>query len=74
MISVIFSFSEEGKNSISYEYGWRRISDPSKKASKEILQHLGDSMKSSLIYTFAANKIISNPRAGIIFLDYECCK
>lgn len=73
-ICYFSSFSEEGKSSLSYEYGWRRISDPSKRASKEVLQHLGDSMKSSLVYTFAANKIISIPRAGTMLFDNECLK
>lgn len=54
----------KGQSAIVYECGWRRISDPSRRASNEILSSLGDTIKSSLSLSHAMHDLIRNPRLG----------
>lgn len=40
------------RHSVTYELGWRTLTDPSRRAAREVQQHFGHSLKSSVIYTF----------------------
>lgn len=44
--------SSDRTHSLSYELGWRSISDPSLQASRAVLAHTGDFLKSVLNYTW----------------------
>ena len=61
-----FFCSENGRHAVSYELGWRRLSDPSRRASRAIMQELGDQVKSALKYSFAHSAMDNTtfPRNG----------
>lgn len=40
------------RHSITYELGWRTLTDPSRRAAREVQRHFGHALKSSVIYTF----------------------
>lgn len=42
--------SEDGRHAVSYELGWRRLSDPGRTASRAVLGQLGDKLLSSVKY------------------------
>ena len=42
--------SEDGQHAVSYELGWRRLSDPTRTASRAVLSQLGDKLLSSVKY------------------------
>eukprot|EP00889_Picochlorum_renovo_P003511 jgi/Picre1/30541/NNA_005904.t1 len=46
--------STDGTMSLSYDCGWRTLSDPKRMASPDIVKHLGESMKSSITLSFAS--------------------
>jgi outer membrane protein insertion porin family len=46
--------SNDGSRALSYELGWRTLSDPAMLASPAIVQHLGESMKSCAAFTLAS--------------------
>ena len=58
--------SEDGKHSLSYEFGWRRLTDPRCKASAPVLKQLGDHIKSSVRYHFHHSTLddLIFPRTG----------
>lgn len=43
--------SLNGEQSLSYDWGWHRLTDPSRFASPAVLSGLGDFMRTSLKYT-----------------------
>ena len=47
--------SEDGRHAVSYEAGWRRLTDPSRGASQAVVAQLGDSLKSAASYIFKAH-------------------
>lgn len=58
--------TNDGSHSLSYEFGWQRLTNPSLTASRSIAAQLGDRMKSALTYTFAVNEFDNPvfPRSG----------
>lgn len=48
--SVICHCSEDGQHAVSYELGWRRLSDPARTASRAVLGQLGDRLLSAVKY------------------------
>ena len=52
--------SNTGKHALSYELGWRRLSDPSGRASRSTIGQLGDQIKSAVKYSFA-HSAMDNP-------------
>jgi len=58
--------SETGKHALSYELGWRRLSDPSRRASRSTINQLGDQIKSAFRYNFMTSTMDDTtfPRNG----------
>lgn len=42
--------SEDGRHAVSYELGWRRLTDPGRAASRAVLGQLGDKLLSAVKY------------------------
>lgn len=58
--------SETGRHALSYELGWRRLSDPSRRASRSTINQLGDQIKSAFKYNFMTSTMddMTFPRNG----------
>jgi len=63
--NVVFC-SETGRHALSYELGWRRLSDPSRRASRSTIDQLGDQLKSAFKYNFITSTMddMTFPRKG----------
>lgn len=44
--------SEDGRHAVSYELGWRRLSDPARSASRAVVGQLGDRLLSAVKYVW----------------------
>ncbi|PRW61285.1 Sorting and assembly machinery component 50 [Chlorella sorokiniana] len=47
--------SEDARHAVSYELGWRRLTDPSRTASRAVLAQLGDKLLSAVKYVHRAD-------------------
>lgn len=52
--------SEDARHAVSYELAWRRLSDPTRLASRAVQQQLGDQLKSAIRHIMRANTL-DNP-------------
>lgn len=66
LMSVFSHLSLSGQHSLSYEWAWRRLSDPGRMASPAIISELGDHVKSAIKYSFFTHRFddLSSPRDG----------
>ncbi|KAL4452572.1 hypothetical protein ABPG75_008234 [Micractinium tetrahymenae] len=61
--------SEDGRHAVSYELGWRRLTDPGRTASRAVLGQLGDKLLSAVKYVHRGETFDS----ATFPTQVECC-